>query len=167
VVVGVVNNPILRELYTATDTGGAFLNGTPIRVSETVELRHALLATEIGTLRDNESVAAIFERVCAAVEPSRSIRQCGSCAMNMVGTASGRLDAMFEIGFGGPWDVAAASVIVTEAGGVVLDPTGAPFDVMCRRVLCGTPAIAQKLAEILKDGKLSSKEPGPPASAAL
>lgn len=106
-VLGVVHNPILQETYTATLGGGAFRNGEAIQVSGATELRNALLATEIGTLRDNESVAAIFERVCAVVEPSRSIRQCGSCAMNMVGVASGRLDAMFEIGFGGVWDCAA------------------------------------------------------------
>ena len=50
-------------------------------------------------------------QVCAVVEPSRSIRQCGSCAMNMVGVAAGRLDAMFEIGFGGVWDMAAGALL--------------------------------------------------------
>jgi inositol-phosphate phosphatase / L-galactose 1-phosphate phosphatase len=106
----VVHNPILKETYTATLGGGAFRNGEAITVSGATDLRNALLATEIGTLRDNESVSAIFERVCAVVEPSRSIRQVGSCAMNMVSVACGRLDAMFEIGFGGPWDVAAGAL---------------------------------------------------------
>lgn len=50
--------------------------------------------------------------MCAVVEPSRSIRQCGSCAMNMVGVAAGRLDAMFEIGFGGVWDMAAGAALL-------------------------------------------------------
>lgn len=44
--------------------------------------------------------------------------------MNMCGVASGRLDAFYEIGYGGPWDVAAGALIVTEAGGKVLDPSG-------------------------------------------
>jgi inositol-phosphate phosphatase/L-galactose 1-phosphate phosphatase len=113
-VVGVVHNPILKETYTATLGGGAYKNDEAIKVSGETELRKALLATEIGTLRDNESVTAIFQRICAVVEPSRSIRQCGSCAMNMVGVACGRLDAMFEIGFGGPWDCAAGLLSNTD-----------------------------------------------------
>eukprot|EP00892_Ulva_mutabilis_P009945 jgi/Ulvmu1/7322/UM035_0111.1 len=165
VVVGVVYNPILKEMFTATHGGGATLNGKPIRVSGATEMQHALLATEIGTLRDSESVTAIFDRVCKSVEASRSIRSLGSCALDMVSTAMGRLDGFYEIGFGGPWDVAASSLIVTEAGGTVLDPTGAPFDVMARRVLCGTPAIAEQLADIIKDCKVSSKEPLAPSQA--
>lgn len=62
-VVGVVHNPIMQETYTATLGGGAFCNGQPLAVSAATDLRHALLATEIGTLRDAESVAAIFDRV--------------------------------------------------------------------------------------------------------
>lgn len=162
---GVVYNPILDELFTAVQEGGAKLNGKPIQVSGAQDIQHALLATEIGTLRDNESVIAIFDRVSKSVEASRSIRSLGSCALDMVSTAMGRIDGFYEIGFGGPWDVAASSLIVTEAGGTVLDPSGAPFDVMARRVLCGTPAIAEQLANIIKECKVSSKEPPAPSNA--
>lgn len=158
-----VYNPVLKEMFTAIEGGGAKLNDNPIHVSDAQDIQQALLATEIGTLRDKESVTAIFDRVCKSVEASRSIRSLGSCALDMVSTAMGRLDGFYEIGFGGPWDVAASSVIVTEAGGTVLDPTGAPFDVMARRVLCGAPAIAKQLAEIIKDCKVSSKEPPAPS----
>ena len=79
--------------------------------------------------------------------------------MNMCGVAMGRLDAYYEVGFGGPWDVAGASLIVTEAGGMMLDTKGTTFDIMSRRVLCGSPAIALKIAEALKDCKTSPQEP--------
>lgn len=57
----------------------------------------------------------------------------------------------------------AGAIIVTEAGGVVIDPTGVPLDLACRRVLAGTPDIAQQLAAILKDRKCGSEEPAPPS----
>ncbi len=65
----------------------------------------------------------------------RSCREgiCGSCAMNMCGVAAGRLDAFFEIGFGGPWDCVGAAVIVREAGGLVMDPHGGAFQITGRR----------------------------------
>lgn len=164
VVVGVVYNPILKETFTAVQGGGAKMNGNPIQVSDAQDLQHALLATEIGTLRDDVSVTAIFDRVCKSAVASRSVRSFGSCALDMVFTAVGRLDGFYEIGFGGPWDVAASSIIVKEAGGLVLDPSGAAFDVMARRVLCGTPKIAQQLAGIIKDCQVSDKEPPAPMS---
>lgn len=46
----------------------------------------------------------------------------GSCALNLCGVACGRLDLFYELGFGGPWDVAGGAVIVKEAGGVLFDP---------------------------------------------
>lgn len=52
----------------------------------------------------------------------RSLRMTGSCALNLCGIACGRLDLFYELGFGGPWDVAGGAVIVKEAGGVLFDP---------------------------------------------
>jgi len=48
----------------------------------------------------------------------------GSCALNLCSIAAGRADAFYEIGFGGPWDVAAGALILEEAGGAVADPAG-------------------------------------------
>ena len=65
-------------------------------------------------------------------------------------------------GFGGCWDVAAGSLIVEEAGGIVLDPAGGPFDVMARRVLAGNRHVAHKAAAILGCSSISKTEPGVP-----
>ena len=81
--------------------------------------------------------------------------------MNLCNVAAGKLDVMYEIGFGGCWDVAAGAVIVEEAGGQVLDPTGGPFDVMGRRVLAANRHLGLPAAAILKQCKPSSKEPLP------
>jgi inositol-phosphate phosphatase / L-galactose 1-phosphate phosphatase len=162
VIVGVVFNPVLDEMFVAVRGEGATRNGSPIHVSGESQLGKALVATEIGVTRDQGTIEAVFHRVLHTASASRSLRCSGSCAMNIVGVAMGRLDAFFEVGFGGPWDVAAASLIVQEAGGTVLDPCGSTFDLMGRRVLAGTPAIAGQLALLLQGCKTSVAEPPPP-----
>ncbi|GAX80036.1 hypothetical protein CEUSTIGMA_g7475.t1 [Chlamydomonas eustigma] len=159
VIVGVVHNPILNETYTAIKGQGAKLNDAPISVSATCDLGTALIATEVGTSRDQETLSTIFSRMKTLTSAARAVRCCGSCAMNLCGVASGRLDAFYEIGFGGCWDVAAGKLIVEEAGGMVLDPQGGPFDVMGRRVLAGNPAVAQAAANILAGCPVSALEP--------
>lgn len=162
-VLGVVVNPILGETFAAVKGRGATLNGAPIHVSSVTDLGKALVATEIGVGRDAATVDAIIGRVKACVAGCRSLRASGSCAMNMVGVAMGRLDAFYEIGFGGPWDCVGAAVIVTEAGGVVCDPSGGEFELDARRVLCGNPDVAPALVRCLApipDGPLEPHAPG-------
>lgn len=132
--VGVIYNPIIDELFTAIDGKGAFFNGKPIKVSSQSELVKALLATETGTKRDKLTVDATTGRINSLLFKVRSLRMCGSCALNLCGVACGRLDLFYEIEFGGPWDVAGGVVIVKEAGGVVFDPSGSEFDLTARRV---------------------------------
>lgn len=75
--------------------------------------------------------------------------------------ARGRLDAYFEIGVGGPWDMAAAALILTEAGGTVMDPAGGPFNLMSRRVLAANSHVGPKVAAIIGPCPLGPNEPGP------
>ncbi|KAK6047355.1 hypothetical protein COOONC_15139 [Cooperia oncophora] len=79
----------------------------------------------------------------------RGHRCFGSAAINMMMVAQGACDAMVEYGLHA-WDVAAAAVIISEAGGCLIDPTGAPFNVMSRKVLCAsTMELAQSLSNLL------------------
>eukprot|EP00793_Prasinoderma_coloniale_P005671 PRCOL_00004145-RA len=148
-VVGVVHNPILKETFHAQRGQGAFLNGERISVSSTDTPKKALVATEIGTSRDVATMDNIMRRVRAVCESSRSLRCSGSCAMNMVGVACGRLDAFYEDGFGGPWDCAAAAVVVEEAGGAVSDIDGGDFDLMARRVLATNGKLRDSYGKML------------------
>lgn len=75
--------------------------------------------------------------------------------------AMGRLDAFYEIGFGGPWDVAAAALILEEAGGGVADPAGGPFNLQSRRVLGANSRLIGPLARIIAGAKCSAAEPQP------
>lgn len=161
VVLGVVFNPILDELFHAVRGDGAFLNGKRITVSDTADLQSAVFATEIGTRRDEPFLDAAFGRMRALAKESRSVRACGSCALNLCSVAMGRLDAYYEIGLGGPWDLAAGSLVLEEAGGKVLDPAGGPFNVMSRRVLGTNAHLAEPVSGILAQGPYAPDEPPP------
>lgn len=161
IVVGVVYNPILKELFTAIKGKGALLNGQPIKVSNKDALDQALLATEIGVSRDEQVMDAIFDRLRKITMRMRSIRCSGACALNLCSVACGRIDVMYEVGFGGCWDCAAGALIVTEAGGEMLDPSGAPFNVMARRVLGANAHLGKPVADVIASCKTSDKEPSP------
>ncbi|GIM11775.1 hypothetical protein Vretimale_15249, partial [Volvox reticuliferus] len=166
VVVGVVYNPVLEELFVAAEGGGAYLNGERLAVSGRTQLTGALLGTEVGTARDDDTLDAMFGRVRQLVARMRSVRCTGSCALGLCSVALGRCDAFFEINFGGCWDAAAGALMVAEAGGAVLDPVGGMWNVMARRVLAaGSGELAEAIAAVLAECKLGCREAGPPGKA--
>ncbi|XP_073312903.1 inositol-phosphate phosphatase-like isoform X1 [Primulina huaijiensis] len=148
--VGVIYNPIMDELFTAIRGKGAFLNGNPITASTQTELVKSLLATEAGTKRDKSTLDASTNRINSLLFKVRSLRMSGSCALNLCGVACGRLDMFYEVGFGGPWDVAAGAVIVTEAGGLVFDPSGKEFDLTSQRVAASNSLLKNAFVEALQ-----------------
>ncbi|XP_058196891.1 inositol-phosphate phosphatase-like [Rhododendron vialii] len=150
-VVGVVYNPIMDELFTGIHGKGAFLNGNPIKVSSQSELVKSLLCTEAGTKRDKPTVDATTNRINSLLFKVRSLRMCGSCALDLCGIACGRLDLFYELGFGGPWDVAGGAVIVKEAGGVIFDPSGKEFDITSQRVAASNPLLKDAFVEALRE----------------
>lgn len=84
--------------------------------------------------------------------------------MNMCGVASGRLDAYYELGLGGCWDVAAGAIIVQEAGGQILDPAGGKFDLMGGRVLVTNAHLGGPVSKLLAGCKTSPHEPAVPSN---
>ena len=177
-VVGVVFNPISREMFVGVKGRGSQLikvggrnldeemEVQSIQVSTTDALKKALIATEIGVGRDEKTINAIMGRIRNIVQKSRSVRCTGSCAMNMCAVASGRVDGYFEIGFGGPWDNCAATVIVRESGGVVVDPSGEEMHLNARRVLCANSReIVEEFVAALKPVEDGPAEPPKPSLA--
>ncbi|KAM3280870.1 inositol monophosphatase 1 isoform X2 [Capsicum chacoense] len=156
--VGVVSDPIINEyrlafgvyLFTGIDGKGAFLNGKPIKVSSQSELVKSLLGTEVGTTRDNLTVEATTKRINNLLFKVRSLRMCGSCALDLCWVACGRLELFYLIGFGGPWDVAGGAVIVKEAGGILFDPSGSEFDITAQRVAATNPHLKEAFIEALQ-----------------
>lgn len=124
-ILGVVYDPMRDELFVAERGQGATLNGQPLRVSETDELIHALVAT--GFPYDPADRPAALATWNAFVNVTQGTRRDGSAALNLCYVAAGRLDGFWEHPLQ-PWDMAAGALLVAEAGGRVTAYAGAPFD---------------------------------------
>ncbi|XP_052060091.1 inositol monophosphatase 1-like [Mytilus californianus] len=144
-VVGVVYAPILNEMYTGARGQGAFCNGERISTSQQNDLKQAIIYLEGGSSREPD----VLRRKCniyhKVLQTTRGTRTLGSAAMNMVNVAKGSGDAYVEYGLH-IWDFAASGVILIEAGGAMIDPSGGPVDFLSRRILC---ASSQPLADQL------------------
>jgi myo-inositol-1(or 4)-monophosphatase len=129
--IGVVYNPFTRALYTAIRGRGAFLNRTtPLPLSRPTpltDLSKCLVAVEWGSDRSGPDYAVktgTFARLAAAKQDGgamvHGLRSWGSAALNLCAVASGAVDAYWEAGCWA-WDVCAGWVVLTEAGGLVVD----------------------------------------------
>ena len=136
-VIGIVYNPVLEQLFTARKGRGAFLNGKPIKVSEVQDLSKALVCMEAGFMKVEHLREKTVERLRAVVQEAQGIRTLGVAALTLCYVASGIVEAYYIEGPGiSTWDIAAASLIITEAGGVVVDrETGDKIDIMKPRAV--------------------------------
>ncbi len=132
-VVGVAYDPIRRELFHAERGSGAYLNGQPIVVSSVGHLDHALLVTgfsqDIRTRPGN--AFTVFQRVSRKVQ---AVRRSGSSVLDLCYVAAGRLDGFWEMKLK-PWDTAAGSLILIEAGGRISNFSGKRFSIYDLEVL--------------------------------
>lgn len=123
VVVGVVHDPVHRDVFQAAKGRGAIRNGEAIRASTKADLQTALVGTGFSYQRERRLRQA---NVLVQVLPQiRDIRRMGSAAVDLCSVACGRLDAFYERGLG-PWDLAAGALIAREAGATVGDLAGGP-----------------------------------------
>lgn len=118
IVAGVIYHPVADEMFTAEKGSGAFLNGEPIRVSQR-PFSQSLIATgfPFRAKRHLPTYLLAFEDIFLQCS---GMRRCGSAALDLAYTATGRFEGFWEIGLS-IWDVAAGSLLVQEAGGVVSD----------------------------------------------
>lgn len=113
-VVGVVYDALRDELFAATRSQGATVNGAPIGVSDAKDLSRALVGTGFSYLaEEREAAAALLPTILPRV---RDVRRAGAASLDLAWVATGRLDAFYESGLA-PWDAAAGRLLVTEAGG--------------------------------------------------
>jgi myo-inositol-1(or 4)-monophosphatase len=113
--VGVVHAPFLGDLYTAREGGGAFANGTRIRVS-TRSSREAICATGFPFRAKQKRLSEYFPVFERALVEFEDLRRAGSASLDLAWTAAGVFDGYFEQALG-TWDVAAGALLVREAGG--------------------------------------------------
>ena len=143
----VVYDPNRDELFTATKGSGAFMNDRRIRVSRRHKLDEALIGTgfpyrKLGQL---EEYLAIFRSV---TERAGGIRRPGAAALDLAYVACGRFDGFFEMGLS-PWDVAAGSLLITEAGGLVGDLAGEQNYLETGNIVGGNPKVFAQLLQII------------------
>ncbi|HJM32441.1 MAG TPA: inositol monophosphatase family protein [Acidimicrobiales bacterium] len=143
--VGVIVDPANGDEFAAALGAGATCNGDPIRVSGQVDLSQALVATGFGYQPDRRRNQAIG--LVEVLPRIRDIRRGGGAAMDLANVAAGRLDAYYERGLE-PWDIAAGTVLVSEAGGAIGDLDGNPTD--GGFVLAAPPGLRDALAELLR-----------------
>jgi myo-inositol-1(or 4)-monophosphatase len=144
-VVGVVYHPIFKETYLAIRGKGARVNGVKMKVSQTSRLANSLLTTGF-TYRRTETLhqeMEAFERLSGI---ARAIRRPGSAALDLAYTARGVFDGFWERKLS-PWDVAAGALLVEEAGGLVTDFKGNPFQPEFREILASTPSLHSQLLQ--------------------
>lgn len=149
-VIGIVYNPVLEQLFTARRGRGAFLNDKPIKVSKVQELSKALVCMESGFIKVDDLREKTLERLRIIIQKAQGIRTLGVAALSLCYVAMGIVEAYYIEGPGiSTWDIAAASLIISEAGGVVVDRvTGEKIDIMKPRAI---GACNEKMAkEIVK-----------------
>jgi myo-inositol-1(or 4)-monophosphatase len=142
--VGVVEAPALGERFVAVRGAGAIRNGEPVHASSCTELDQALVATGFGYDAGRRAHQAA---VVAAVLPVvRDIRRLGASSLDLCGVACGRVDGYFERGLQ-PWDLAAGTLVATEAGAVVGGLRGRPAS--GELVVAAAPGVFDALHDLL------------------
>ncbi len=160
----VVYDPTRNDMFFASRGRGAFVNDRRLRVSKRLRLDEALIGTGFPFRKgDNfKRYLKMFEEV---MQSCAGLRRPGAAALDLCYVAAGYYDGFFETGLS-PWDVAAGSLIVTEAGGLIGNFTGEADYLYQREVLAGNPKVYGQLVQILSPYTRVIKEAPLPAAAA-
>jgi myo-inositol-1(or 4)-monophosphatase len=152
IIAGVIYQPISDELFWAEKGSGAFVD-TPnarsrrLRVSGRKDPARGLVATGIPHIGKGGH-AAYFGKLAAVTERTAGIRRWGAASLDLAFVAAGRYDAFFEFGLQ-PWDVAAGLLLVREAGGVIGDIAGKPYELGGPSLLASNFGLRDSMVEIL------------------
>ncbi len=143
----VVYDPMRQEIFTASRGSGAQLDNHRIRVSKQRGLEGALIGTGFPYRANMQHMDAYLGMMRAVMEHTSGIRRPGSAALDLAYVAAGRTDAFWEIGLK-PWDTAAGTLLIQEAGGRVGTLTGATYT-QGGNIIAGSPKPYEALVELL------------------
>jgi myo-inositol-1(or 4)-monophosphatase len=145
---GVIYDPSRNDLFTATRGRGAFLNDRRLRVSKRTQMKDCLIGTgfPFRNLDRIDQYLQLFKRVTAC---TAGIRRPGAAALDLAYVAAGRLDGFWEYGLS-PWDMAAGSLLVIEAGGLISDDEGKADYMSSGNVVCGAPKVFSQLLRLVR-----------------
>jgi myo-inositol-1(or 4)-monophosphatase len=144
----VVYDPTRNDLFTATRGRGAFLNDRRIRVSKRTQLKESLIGTGFP-FRPGDNFNVYLRMMAEVMKRVAGLRRPGAAALDLCYVAAGYTEGFFETGLS-PWDVAAGSLLVTEAGGLVGNFTGESDFLEQRECLAGNPRIYGQMVKILQ-----------------
>jgi len=144
----VVYDPVKNELFTASKGRGAFLNDRRVRVSKCTRLHEALVGTGFP-FREVSRLDLYVRQLARLMQTSAGVRRAGAASLDLAYVACGRLDAFWELGLS-PWDMAAGTLLIQEAGGLVADLNGEAGFMESGDICAGTPKIFPALLESLR-----------------
>ncbi len=154
IIAGIIYQPVSDELFWAEKGNGAFID-TPnarsrrLRVSGRKDPARALVGTGIPHIGKGDQ-AAYHAKLAAVSERTAGVRRWGAGSLDLAFVAAGRYDAFFEFGLQ-PWDVAAGILLVREAGGVVSDIAGKPYELGGPSLLASNFSLRDSMVEILSN----------------
>ncbi len=142
----VVYDPMRQELFTASRGGGAHLDNRRIRVSKQRTLEGSLIGTGFPFRANDRYLDAYFAMLKAATQSTAGIRRPGAAALDLAYVAAGRIDGFWELGLA-PWDTAAGTLLVQEAGGRIGTLSGEEYR-QGGHVVAGSPRVYAAMLEL-------------------
>ena len=143
---GVVYDPMRQEFFTASRGDGAQLEGKKIRVSGQRTLEGSLIGTGFP-FRAGAHVDEYLAMLKVVMSTAAGIRRPGAAALDLAYVAAGRIDGFWEFGLS-PWDTAAGTLLIQEAGGRVGTPTGSEYT-LGSNIVAGNPKVYQALLDVI------------------
>lgn len=143
----VVYDPTRNDLFTATKGRGAYLNERRIRVSKRTRLKESLISTGFP-FRPHDDFNRYLQIMGDMMQRTAGVRRPGAAALDLAYVAAGYTDGFFETGLQ-PWDVAAGSLLVTEAGGLVGNFTGEADFLEQQECVAATPRVYGQMVQVL------------------
>ncbi len=143
----VIYDPTRNDLFTASRGRGAFLNETRLRVSKRRTLKSSLVATGFP-FKEHAHLDAYMGMLRDMMKNTAGVRRAGSAALDLAYVAASRLDAFWEVGLA-PWDMAAGSLLITEAGGLVGDFEGNEGWMESGNIVGGTPKVFGEMLRLI------------------
>jgi myo-inositol-1(or 4)-monophosphatase len=143
----VVYDPVRNDLFTATRGRGAFLNDRRMRVSKRQHLRDSLIGTGFP-FRDGAGLDLYVRMMRTMMIETAGIRRPGAAALDLAYVAAGYYDGFWEVGLN-PWDVAAGSLLIAEAGGLVGDLSGEGDYLYGGQVIAANPRVFAQMVKLL------------------
>ncbi len=148
-IIGVIHDPLRNETFYAERGTGAFLNGKKIKVSSVKNPESSLIATGFP-FRNKQYVGNYIKIFHQMLHSVNDLRRAGAAAIDLAYVACGRVDGFFEYALS-PWDIAAGTVLIKEAGGVVSDFDGDSNYLLTGNIIAGNPTIHKFLSDKLKE----------------